>query len=112
LQIDGSGRLVVSNPSPPSITIYNGAATANGNIAPAITINGSNTGFNTPNQIVLDTTGTGTLYVADPGSGTIAIFSNFSTASGNIAPTRVISGASTTLGPTGLNSGIALDVTR
>jgi hypothetical protein len=112
LQIDGSGRLVVSNPSPPSITIYNAAATANGNIAPAITINGSNTGFNTPNQIVLDTTGTGTLYVADPGSGTIAIFSNFSTASGNISPTRVISGALTTLSPTGLNSGIALDVNR
>ncbi|MGZ4876665.1 MAG: hypothetical protein ACXVIO_00600 [Candidatus Angelobacter sp.] len=112
LQIDGSGRLVVANSSPASITVYNAAATANGNQAPVATISGSNTGFVSPNQIVLDTTVRDTLYVADPGSGTISVFTSFSSANGNLAPTRTISGAATTLTTTGQNSGIALDVSR
>ena len=112
LQIDGSGRLVVSNSSPPSITVYAAAATANGNISPVATISGGNTGFVSPNQIAFDTTARDTLYVADPGSGSIDVFTSFSIANGNLAPTRVISGASTTLSTTGLNSGIALDTSR
>ena len=112
LQIDGSGRLVVSNSSPPSITVYAAAATANGNISPVATISGGNTGFVSPNQIAFDTTARDTLYIADPGSGSIMVFTSFITANGNLAPTRVISGASTTLSATGLNSGIALDINR
>lgn len=112
LQIDGSGRLVVSNASPPSITVYAAAASANGNISPVATISGGNTGFVSPNQIAFDTTARDTLYVADPGSGSIMVFTSFFTANGNLAPTRVISGTSTTLSATGLNSGIALDTNR
>lgn len=111
LRIDTLGRLIVSNSSPASITVYN-AASASGNVAPSATISGTNTGLVTPNQIDFDPTGSGTLYVADPGAGNIAIFGSFSTASGNIAPTRTISGALTTLSATGLNSGVAVDATR
>jgi hypothetical protein len=112
LQIDGFGRLVVSNSSPPSITVYAAAATANGNVSPVATISGGNTGFVSPNQIAFDTTARDTLYVADPGSGSILVFTSFTLANGNLAPTRVISGTSTTLSATGLNSGIALDINR
>ncbi|HKV92572.1 MAG TPA: hypothetical protein VJW20_08500 [Candidatus Angelobacter sp.] len=112
LQIDGFGRLVVSNSSPPSITVYAAAASANGNISPVANISGGNTGFVSPNQIAFDTTARDTLYVADPGSGSILVFTSFTTANGNLAPTRVVSGTSTTLSATGLNSGIALDMNR
>jgi 6-phosphogluconolactonase (cycloisomerase 2 family) len=112
LQIDGFGRLVVSNSSPASITVYPAAATANGNISPVATISGGNTRLVSPNQIAFDTTARDTLYVVDPGSGSILVFTSFTIANGNLAPTRVISGASTTLSATGLNSGIALDFTR
>ena len=111
IQIDQSGRLVVSNASPASITIYSNAATASGNVAPAATISGSNTAFVSPNQIAMDTRSTGTLYMADPGASRIAIYSSFSTAAGNIAPNRVITGPGTTLirnSPVG----VAIDTTR
>jgi hypothetical protein len=110
LQIDSSGRLVVSNSSPPSITVY--SAAASGNVTPAAIISGSNTGFVSPNQIAFDTTARDTLYVADPGSGAISVFTSFSSANGNLAPTRTITGTATTLTTTGQNSGIALDVSR
>jgi sugar lactone lactonase YvrE len=112
LQLDGAGRLVVSNASPASITIYNNAAVANGNIAPNAEIIGSNTGFSGPNQIVVDTTGTGTLYMADPGAARIAIYSSLSTATGNIAPNRTIVGPGTTITKATLPVGVAIDTTR
>lgn len=112
LQIDGSGRLVVSNASPGSITAYANAGIANGNIAPVAEITGSNTGFSVPDQIAVNTSGTGTLYNADPGAARIAIFANFSTTTGNVAPTRSISGVSTTLTAGGQPVGVALDNTR
>ena len=111
VQVDGAGRLVVSNASPPSITIYNNAATADGDIAPVAEIAGATTGLSVPDQIFVDTTGTGTLYNADPGAARVAVFANLNTANGNTAPTRTISGASTGLtagGPVGL----AFDHTR
>lgn len=114
IQIDGGGRLVVSNASStsPSITIYNNAATADANLAPSSEISGSNTGFGVPSQIVVDTTGSGTLYNADPGVGRVAIYSNLSSSTGNIAPNRIIFGPGTTLTITGAPHGVALDRTR
>jgi hypothetical protein len=111
VQVDGAGRLVVSNASPPSITIYNNAATIDGDIAPVAEIAGATTGLSVPDQIFVDTTGTGTLYNADPGAARVAVFANLNTANGNISPTRAISGTSTGLtagGPVGL----AFDHTR
>jgi hypothetical protein len=112
LQVDGAGRLVVSNALPASITIYANAATANGNVAPVAEIAGSNTGMSVPDQIVVDTSGTGALYNADPGAARIAVFTNLNTANGNISPTRSINGASTGLTVGGQPVGVALDTTR
>lgn len=111
VQLDGAGRLVVSNSSPPSITMYANAATANGNLAPIAEIVGANTGLSVPDQIFVDPTGTGTLYNADPGAARIAVFANLNTANGNIAPTRSINGASTGMTASG-PVGLAFDNTR
>jgi sugar lactone lactonase YvrE len=116
LQIDGAGRLVVSN-SPTnttqsSITIYSNAATITGNIAPLGEIKGSTTGLTNPDQLVVDKTGTSTIYNADSGAGRVAIFANTGTATGNIAPTRTISGASTGLSVASRPQGVAFDATR
>ncbi|HEU4416572.1 MAG TPA: hypothetical protein VFT65_17415 [Candidatus Angelobacter sp.] len=112
LQIDGTGRLVVSNAAPGSITIYANAAGVTGNTAPTAEIVGSNTGFTTPQQIVVNTAGTGSAYLADPAAAKIAIYSNLSSQTGNIAPNRIISGAATTLTTASSPGGVALDPTR
>ncbi len=118
IQLDGLGRLVVSNTGtvslPASITVYPASAiTAGGNVAPVAQISGSNTGFATPMQIVVDPSGTGTAYLADSTAAKVAVYANFNTATGNInaAPNRSISGVSagfTAGGPVG----VALDNTR
>lgn len=111
VQVDGAGRLVVSNALAPSITIYANAATADGDIAPVAQISGASTGLSVPTQIFVDTTGTGTLYNVDPGAARVAIWGNFNTANGNIAPSRIISGANTGITASG-QLGVALDNTR
>jgi sugar lactone lactonase YvrE len=111
VQVDGAGRLVVSNSLAPSITIYANAATADNNIAPVAEIAGAATGFSVPTQIFVDTTGTGTLYNADPGAARVAVWGNLNTANSNIAPTRVIFGANTGITASG-QLGLALDTTR
>ena len=118
IQLDGLGRLVVSNTGtqslPPSITIYPASAiTAGVNPAPVAQISGSNTGFASPMQIAVDTSGSGTLYLADAGAAKIAVYANLNTATGNInaAPNRSITGASTGL-TTGGPAGVAIDNTR
>src|SRR5262249_7809638 len=97
IQIDGIGRLVVSNATASSITIYSNAATANGNLAPAAEIIGSSTGFSVPDQIVVTTTSTGAVYNVDPGAARVAVFPNLNTATGNVAPNRQFVGPGTTL---------------
>jgi hypothetical protein len=120
IQVDGLGRLVVSNlgnkniiPTiPPSITIYSSAAVAiGGNIAPVAQIAGSNTGILIPDQIVVDPSGTGTLYNADPSAARVAVFANLNAATGNVntLPTRSITGTGLTAGQP---LGVALDNTR
>jgi 6-phosphogluconolactonase (cycloisomerase 2 family) len=111
IQLDGAGRLVVSNATAPSITIYNNAATANGNVAPAAEITGTNTNFGVPRQIALDNTGSGTLYNADSVANRVAVYSSLSTATGNIAPNRAFAGPGTTL-TGGQPTGVAIDRTR
>jgi hypothetical protein len=111
VQVDGAGRLVVSNSLAPSITIYANAATADGDIAPVAEIAGANTGLSVPTQIFVDTTGTGTLYNVDPGAARVAVWGNLNTANGNIAPTRTIFGANTGITASG-QLGLAFDNTR
>jgi hypothetical protein len=97
---------------PPTITIYANAATVDANAAPVAEITGSNTGMVTPDQIVVDKTGSGTLYNADPGAARIAIFGGLNTANGNTAPTRSINGPGTGLTVGSQPVGVALDTTR
>ena len=115
--VDGAGRLIVSNVGngttiPATITIYANAATVDANAAPVAEITGSNTGLVTPDQIVVDRTGTGTLYNADPGAARIAVFGGLNTANGNIAPTRSINGPSTGMTVASQPVGVAVDNTR
>jgi hypothetical protein len=88
------GQLYVSTAN--SILHFNQAETSNGNIAPVGTINGSSTQLSSPQHLFLDTAND-RLYVANQGGSSVLIFDGASTANGNIAPTRVISGASTKL---------------
>jgi len=114
--VDSSGRLVVANAgvTGPSITIFSGAATANGTPTPVATITGANTTLNTPNQIVLNTAATGgDLYVADPTAGSIDVFTNLATANANLAPARRLTGTGVTQSSAAPTArGIALDTSR
>jgi hypothetical protein len=114
VQLDGAGRLVVSNgsASAKSITIYNNAATVTGDTAPSAEIVGTNTGFSNPNQIAIDPTGAGTLYMADRGAGKIPVYGDLSSTTGNVAPTRSINGPATTITVAGQAVGVAVDNTR
>lgn len=107
IQIDGAGRLVVSNSSPASITIY--AAGASANQAPIAQIAGTNTGMSVPDQIAVNTSGTGSVYNADPGAARVAVFANLNSLTGTVsnAPARAITGL-----PTAGAVGVALDNTR
>ena len=89
-----SGILYVSTTT--AIQRYNSALTANGNIAPSLTISGAATSLAAPSRLLLDAS-SDRLFVANPGSSSILIFEAASTRSGNTAPTRIISGASTLL---------------
>lgn len=113
LTLDGSDRLFVSNAgSLASITVYANASTAAGNVSPVATIAGLATTLAAPGQLVLNPGVTGgELYVADSLAGSITVFSNVAAANGNVAPTRVISGASTGLSANAVN-GVALDPAR
>lgn len=118
LRIDGAGRLIVGNANTPgSITIYANAATLNGNISPAAVISGSSTTLSAPAQLAIDPlTNSGELYVADPNTGEVAVFSSITTAAGtiNAAPNRNITGNNTLLSGTGSVTarGVALDTTH
>lgn len=115
LLLDLTGRLIVSNSSGSGITIYSNAATASGNAIPAAAIAGAATTFVVPRQIALNSSGSGTLYVGDAVAGEVASFGSLSSANGNIAPTRNISGSNTGLSAnSGALSvqGLALDTTR
>src|SRR5439155_7390472 len=81
-----------SNSGVSSITVY--AAGASGNVTPAATIAGGNTGLGSPAGIALD--GAGNIYVANSG-GSITVYA--AGANGNATPTATIAG-----GNTGLNS--------
>ncbi|MBC5801185.1 MAG: hypothetical protein GIX03_05830 [Candidatus Eremiobacteraeota bacterium] len=70
--------------------------TANGNIAPTVTIAGSNTGLAYPRRIEFDASGTA--YVSNaPASGPHAITEYSSGSNGNVSPVRTISGSNTGL---------------
>lgn len=93
----GRSNLIPLRPStgkffPPSITVY--SRTANGDVAPLRTIQGSRTGLNMPLGIFVDPIHD-EIAVANNGGHNILIFSR--TANGDIAPMRKIEGPATGL---------------
>ncbi len=90
-----SDTLYVSNQVGNSIEAFADVSTLNGNVAPSRTISGSNTTLQDPISLWYDAT-SDELYVASVNNASIDIFDHASTLSGNIAPSRTISGSSTT----------------
>lgn len=113
LVLDSSGRLIVVNrangapPVPFNILVFSNAGSANGNVAPAAVFTLS------ANQqpVGMAVSPAGELYVVDIGPS-VNVYSNITTATGNLAPVRTISGPHTGLVPGLGTNGIALDPTR
>jgi DNA-binding beta-propeller fold protein YncE len=88
------GELYVATNS--GIVRFNNALAATGNITPAATITGATTTLSAPQHLLVDPTGD-RLFVANAGASSVLIFENASTLSGNVAPTRTVSGSATLL---------------
>ncbi|HEV2988163.1 MAG TPA: hypothetical protein VG759_06965 [Candidatus Angelobacter sp.] len=80
-----NNRLFVANQGGGNVLVFDNATTQTGNVAPTRTIGGSNTRLFSPVDVALDKT-KDLLYVADNTAGTIVVFTNGSTANGNISP--------------------------
>lgn len=102
------GVLYVSNPTAASILRFNKAAAANGNLAPAAVISGSLTQLSFPEHLFVDGAAD-RLFVANQGGASVLVFDAISTKTGNVAPSRTISGTSTGLFQP---ADLAVDATR
>jgi hypothetical protein len=108
--VDAVGKLVVANAGGNSITVYVNAGATNGNAAPAIVISGANTTLSAPAQIAVNKSNTKVeVFVANSNGVNVPVFSDLGATSGNIAPSRNIVGAATSLA---IPSGITLDTTK
>jgi hypothetical protein len=88
-----TGKLYVMESNSNTLLRFDNAFTASGNATPAVTIAGNNTTFNFPGFMTLDTTND-SLYIADTGDLSVVIYDGISTkSSGNIAPSRNITGS-------------------
>jgi DNA-binding beta-propeller fold protein YncE len=111
--VDAVGKLIVANAGSNSITVYPDAAGNNGDFPADVEIIGASTTLSLPAQIAVNRSNTLVeLFVANSNGGNVPIFSDLGARTGNIAPSRNINGASTTLTVAGAVTGIALDSTR
>lgn len=92
----GKLYVTVTNATGSSILRFDNALTATGNIAPGAIISGATTTLSSPGEVALDMSNN-RLYVANTGASSVVEYDSISTVSGNTAPTRSLSGASTTL---------------
>ena len=112
IAVDGSQNLYIMNQGAPNLMpICVFSPGANGNVAPTRTIGGANTTIDSKGGLTIDASGN--LYVSSTtvqsngtSTGSILVFAPL--ASGNVAPTRTITGSSTQLGKLG---GIKVDST-
>lgn len=113
LALDASRRLVVGNSgTPASITAYPNASTATGDVAPTTEITGSSTLLQFPGQIALNPNAPGgELFVLDTLRGSVLVFTTMATATGDVAPARIISGTATGITSNAAH-GLAMDPTR
>src|SRR6478672_12467238 len=91
-----TGKLYVMNSTSNTLLRFDNAFTASGNATPAATIVGTNTTFNSPSFMTLDAAND-RLYIADTGDLSVVIYDGISTKNGNVAPSRIIAGATTNL---------------
>src|SRR5437763_11998333 len=84
-----TGKLYVMDSNSNTLLRFDNAFTTSGNATPAATIVGTNTTFNSPSFITLDSAND-RLYIADTGDLSIVIYDNISTKNGNVAPNRII----------------------
>jgi uncharacterized repeat protein (TIGR01451 family) len=90
-------RLYVSAYEPDFVMVFDGISSADGDVAPSRVISGPNTTLDFPGGLALDVAAD-TLYVSNSQKPYhISVFENASTITGDIAPTRVISGSDTGL---------------
>src|SRR5262249_31327151 len=85
------GKLYVSTTS--SILRFGNALTANGNVAPEVTVTGSGTQISSPRRLLIDTS-TDRLFVANAGGPSILIFSTASKMTSSATPSAVLGGSS------------------
>lgn len=95
----GGGQLYVSTAG--SILRYSNALTANGNVAPTVTISGSTSQLNLPKRIFLDAN-TDRLFVANQGASNVLIFSPASTATAGTTPSAVLASTGNMAAPVDL----------
>jgi len=101
-------RLFAVNIDDNSILVFDNASRADGNLAPSRKIAGSSTLLDIPVFLFLDVVND-RLYVSNFGpSHSVLVFDNASTVSGNVVPSRIISGF--TLQPFSQLTGIHVDV--
>jgi hypothetical protein len=96
------GMFVANAPSSGSYSITQYAITANGNVSPLTTIQGSNTGLNVPSGVALDSSGN--IWVTNYAvGGTPSVTEYAPESNGEVSPIATISGSATNLlEPTGL----------
>lgn len=94
-----AGKLYVATAG--TILRFGGALTASGNVAPEATINGSQTQLSSPQRILLDVTNN-RLLVANQSGGSVLVFLNASTISGNMGPNAVLTSTGNMTAPVDL----------
>ncbi len=105
-----NNRLYVTDPGSFAVMIFDNISTLNGEVAPNRIISSTTPTFDFIWGIAVDVS-RDLLYVSDQNTKTITVFANASTASGNIAPTRTIGGAATTMnGPSDIYIDSAADI--
>lgn len=102
-------RLYVAEGDSASVLVWDNASTVDGDTAPNRTVAGNNTGFNFPWGIAVDVA-RDILYVADESANSIFVFDGAAALTGNVAPSRTITGATSTVeGPAGIDVDPELD---
>ena len=92
----GTGQLYLSESFANQLDHFSPATTVSGSVATTGTIAGNITQLSLPAYLTVDTTND-RLYVPCSASNTVLVFDGISAASGNVAPTRVLSGSNTQL---------------
>jgi hypothetical protein len=95
--LDGINNvLYVTTAATPKVLVWDNAGSVDGNVAPTRNISGNNTGLVQPRGVFMDVS-SNRLYVADYGDNSIRIWNNGSTVDGNVKPSAVLKGVTSTL---------------